>query len=120
MSSKGFPERKQIYALLGAPGNVMLKRGEHFPHNYNAVSRSAFYTWLNRHFKLGQKEPVIELDYEPLKRDQLTVWYDEHPAPKAADPDFDRHLLRHLHVDSTTQLDAVHATPTSFHNSYGT
>src|ERR1043165_6151852 len=71
MSTKGFPELKQIYALLGAPNNVMLKRGEHFPHNYNAVSRSAFYTWLNRHFKLGQKEPVIERDYEPLSRDQL-------------------------------------------------
>src|SRR3989441_8000991 len=71
MSTKGFPELKQLYTLLGAPANVMLKRGEHFPHNYNAVSRSAFYTWLNHHFKLGQKEPVIERDYEPLKREQL-------------------------------------------------
>jgi hypothetical protein len=50
MATKGFPELKQLYTLLGAPNNVMLKRGEHFPHNYNAVSRSAFYTWLNRHF----------------------------------------------------------------------
>src|SRR5258708_4902083 len=46
--AKGFPELKQLYSLLGAPENVMLKRGEHFPHNYNAVSRSAFYGWLNR------------------------------------------------------------------------
>ena len=36
---KAFPNCKQLYALLGAPDNVMLKRGEHFPHNYNAVSR---------------------------------------------------------------------------------
>jgi dienelactone hydrolase len=62
MSSKGFPELKQLYTLLGAPNNVTLKRGEHFPHNYNVVARSAFYSWLNRHFKLGQQEPVIERD----------------------------------------------------------
>ena len=55
MSTKGFPELKQLYTMLGAPDNVMLKRGEHFPHNYNAVSRSGFYTWLNRHFKLGSR-----------------------------------------------------------------
>ena len=66
----------------------MLKRGEHFPHNYNAVSRSAFETWLNRHFKLGQTEPVIEKDYQPFTREELTVWDAQHPAPKADDPGF--------------------------------
>jgi hypothetical protein len=97
----------------------MLKRGEHFPHNYNAVSRSAFYTWLNRHFKLGQKEPVIERDYEPLPRAQLTVWDEQHPAPKAADPDFERQLLRQLHDDAQKQLAAERATPERFRKAYG-
>lgn len=119
MVSKGFPELKQIYAMLGSPNNVMLKRGEHFPHNYNAVSRSAFYTWLNRHFKLGQKEPVIERDYEPLERDQLTVWDDQHPAPKAADPEFERQLLKQLNDDAQKQLAAEHATPDRFRKTYG-
>jgi hypothetical protein len=82
----------------------MLQRGEHFPHNYNAVSRSAFYTWLNKHFNLGQKEPVIERDYQPLTRDQLTVWNDEHPAPKERGPDFERKLLRWLTDDAQNQL----------------
>jgi dienelactone hydrolase len=111
MAAKGFPELKQLYALLGAPDNVMLHRGEHFPHNYNAVSRSAFYTWLNRHFKLGSKEPVIERDYEPLKRDQLTVWDTQHPAPKAADPDFERKLLKWFADDAEKQLRASAASP---------
>jgi len=53
MSTKGFPELQQLYKFLGTPNNVMLQRGEYFPHNYNAVTRSAFYTWLNRHFKTG-------------------------------------------------------------------
>ena len=119
MSTKGFPELKQLYTLLGAPDSVMLKRGEHFPHNYNAVSRSAFYTWLNRHFKLGQKESVLERDYEPLKREQLTVWDEQHPAPKAADPDFERQLLRQLHDDAQKQLAAGQTTPERFRKIYG-
>ena len=119
MATKGFPELKQLYTLLGAPDKVMLKRGEHFPHNYNAVSRSAFYTWLNRHFKLGQKEPVIERDYEVLKREQLTVWDDQHPAPPAADPAFERQLLRQLHDDAQKQLAAEQTTPDRFRKVYG-
>ncbi len=107
MSTKGFPELKQLYALLGAPNNVMLKRGEHFPHNYNAVSRMAFYAWLNKHFKLGAREPVIERDYVRLKRDDLTVWDAAHPAPKAADPDFERALLRWFHDETQKQLAAL-------------
>jgi len=104
MAAKGFPELKRLYALLGAPDNVMLHRGEHFPHNYNAVSRTAFYGWLNRHFKLGFPEPVLERDYARLSRTELTVWNDQHPAPKAADPDFERALLRMWHEDAEEQL----------------
>ncbi len=114
MSTKGFPELKQLYTLMGAPDNVMLKRGEHFPHNYNAVSRSAFYTWLNRHFKLGFQEPVIERDYQVLKPGELTVWDDQHPAPKAAGPAFERELLRWFHDDAQKQLAAEQATPERF------
>jgi len=119
MSTKGFPQLKQLYTMLGAKDNVMLKRGEHFPHNYNAVSRSAFYTWLNHHFKLGQKAPVIERDYKPLTRAQLTVWDDQHPAPKAADPEFERSLLRWLHEDSEKQLAGIAGTPQRLREVFG-
>jgi dienelactone hydrolase len=111
MATKGFPELKQHYALLGAPNNVMLHRGEHFPHNYNAVSRAAFYTWLNRHFKLGFTEPVIERDYEPLPRARLSVWDAAHPAPKAGDPEFERSLLEWFTRDAEKQLRASATTP---------
>ncbi|MFN0050783.1 MAG: alpha/beta hydrolase family protein, partial [Planctomycetales bacterium] len=111
MAAKGFPELKQLYALLGAPDNVLLQRGEHFPHNYNAVSRSAFYTFLNRHFKLGFKEPVIERDYDPLTRDQLTVWDAEHPQPKPEDPEFERKLLKWFTDDAQQQIRGSAATP---------
>ena len=114
MSTKGFPELQQLYKLLGAPDNVMLKRGEHFPHNYNAVSRSAFYGALNRHFDLGQKEPVIERDYQRLGREELTVWDDRHPAPRAADQDFERMLLSWLSRDAAEQIERWHSSPNEY------
>src|SRR5437773_2078063 len=119
MSTKGFPELKELYTLLGAPDNVMLKRGEHFPHNYNAVSRSAFYGWLNRHFKLGFKEPIVERDYQRLTRDELTVWDGQHPAPKAADPDFERRLLEWFHQDAQRQLADAAKSPERFREVWG-
>ena len=42
---------------------------------------------------------MIERDYEPLTREQLTVWDAQHPAPKAEDPDFERGLLKWLTED---------------------
>lgn len=111
MATNGFPELQQLYATYGQPSNVFLKRGEHFPHNYNAVTRSAFYTFLNKHFKLGAQAPVIEQDFDPLPPEQLTVWDDQHPAPKAADPDFERKLLTWFTEDAERQLRAAAATP---------
>jgi dienelactone hydrolase len=103
MSTKGFPELKNLYKLLGAPENVVLKRGEHFPHNYNAVSRGAFYNLLNRHFKLGKSEPVLERDYQRHPRAELTVWDASHPQPQGG-PDFERKLLRYWHDNAQSQL----------------
>lgn len=107
MATKGFPDLQKLYETHGKKDNVMLLRGEHFPHNYNAVTRSAFYTFVNKHFKLGHKSPVIEQDYEPLTKEQLTVWDDKHPAPKAADPEFERSLLKYFAEDAEKQLRAA-------------
>jgi len=110
LATKGFPDLQKAYALYGAQDDVMLHRGEHFPHNYNAVTRSAFFTFLNRRFKLGFPSPVIERDYEPLSREQLTVWDTAHPAPRAADPEFERGLLAWLTDDAGKQLRKAAAT----------
>ncbi len=111
MSTKGFPELRQLYALLGAPDNVLLKRGEHFPHNYNAVSRSAFYGWVNRHFHLGFKEPVIERDYERIGTNELSVWDAAHPLPGPTGTNFERYLTGWLAADADRQLRALAAEP---------
>jgi dienelactone hydrolase len=110
MSTKGFPELQKLYAAYGKKDNVFLQRGEHFPHNYNAVTRSAFYTFLNKHFKLGRPSPVIETDFDPLPPEQLTVWDSRHPSPKAADPEFERKLLKYFTEDANRQLRSAAAT----------
>ena len=110
MATKGFPDLQALYQLYGKQDTVTLQRGEHFPHNYNAVTRSGFYAVLNKHFKLGYEAPIIERDYQPLPKEKLTVWDEAHPAPKAGDPEFERTLLRWLKTDARQQLLAAAKT----------
>jgi hypothetical protein len=119
LATKGFPELQELYQLHGKKDFVYLNRGEHFPHNYNAVTRSAFYTFLNQHFKLGLPSPVIERDYDPLPREKLSVWDSLHPAPKAADPDFERSLLQWFHADAQKQLLEAAQTPDGLRKQVG-
>ena len=110
LATKGFPDLQNLYGLYGKRYFVTLQRGEHFPHNYNAVTRSGFYALLNKHFKLGFEAPIIERDYQPLPKQKLTVWDDAHPAPKAGDPEFERGLLKWLKADAQQQLQALAQT----------
>ena len=110
LATKGFPDLERLYGLLGAKDAVALQRGEHFPHNYNAVTRSGFYTFLNRHFQLGLPAPVIERDYDPLSREELTVWDADHPAPPANDPAFEKRLLVEMAADSDATVGRLAAT----------
>lgn len=104
LATKGFPDLKELYGMYGKKDDVFLLRGEHFQHNYNAVTRSAFYTFINKHFRLGQPVPVIERDFEPLPKEQLTVWDAAHPEPREKGPEFERRLLRWFYEDATKQL----------------
>jgi hypothetical protein len=106
MATKGFPELKSLYKLLGAEGKVELFPFVHFGHNYNYVSRSAFYGFLNKHFRLGFEPPVVEEDYQRLTKDELTVWNAEHPQPAGGD-DFEKKLLQTWHQDTQSQLAAL-------------
>ncbi len=106
METKGYPELRQLYTLLAAPKNVELFANTHFGHNYNQVSRAAFYSFLNKHFKLGLEEPVVEEDFHRLGREELTVWNVQHPQPPGG-VDFERRLARHWHEDAQQQLAAL-------------
>jgi dienelactone hydrolase len=97
--TKGFPELQQLYALYGAKKGIEAHAFTHYPHNYNHVSRAAMYSFFNREFKLGVREPVLEEDYEPLSVEELTVWTGEHKQPPGGD-DHERKLVRHMTEDS--------------------
>jgi len=109
MSTKGFPQLRQLYTTLGHPEAVMLHRDEASPHNYNQAARTAFYGWLNTHFRLGQPMPIQERDYKVLTKAELSVWDKSHPAPLAASPEFERRLLRWFADDSAAQFQQVTA-----------
>ena len=113
MSSKGFPELRALYQLLGREENAMLKALNYFGHNYNYVSRTAMYHWFNRHLRLGLAEPILEKDYSRLSQAELTVWNAAHPQPQGGD-DFERNLLRHWLKDNRKQLLALAERPRAF------
>ncbi len=117
MATKGFPDLKKLYGLYGAADSVMLHRGEHFPHNYNAVSRTAFYNWLNRHFHLDQKEPVLEEDYKLATKTELSVWDATHPQP-AGGEEFERRLLREQNAADQKQLAAAALKADTFRQTF--
>jgi dienelactone hydrolase len=103
MPTKGYPELQQHYAMLEAKDRVLLKALVHFGHNYNYVSRAAMYSWINKQFQLGLKEPILEGDYQRLTRQEMSVWDEQHPKPPGG-PDFERQLLRRLTDDAARQL----------------
>lgn len=103
MSTKGFPELRRHFAMLGAEDHVHLTALNQYGHNYNAPSRQAMYHWFNHHLGLGREEPIVEKDYQRLSREEMTVWTDAVPHPEGG-PDFERRLLRQLHDDAQAQI----------------
>ena len=103
MMTKGYPELKQLYGMLGAQKNVICHSLTHFPHNYNYVSRALMYSWFNKHLALGLEEPVVEKDWLPLTKEEWSIWNNEYPKP-ADDPDHERRLLRYVTNESDRKI----------------
>ena len=103
MMTKGYPELKKLYALLGAPDDVFCKSLVHFEHNYNYVTRALMYSWLNKHMKLGLVEPIVEEDFDPLTKEEWTIWNVDHPQPPGG-PDHECALTKWMEEDSQKQL----------------
>lgn len=106
MMTKGYPELQRLYGMFGAKDNVYCREMLHFPHNYNYVSRATMYSWFNRHLHLGLDEPVIEDDWEPLTKEEYTVWDKDHPAPEGGD-EYELSLTKYLAETSDAQIKAL-------------
>lgn len=84
IETKGLPDLKALYRMLGAEDKVMAKTYPQFKHNYNQVSRELMYNWFNEHLKLGHKSPVVEKPFVPVPPKDLSVFEVEFPEPKDA------------------------------------
>jgi dienelactone hydrolase len=83
LETKGFPDLKKLYTLLGVPERVEAHFNLRFPHNYNAVSRAQMYAFFNRYFNLGLAN-TAERDFQLLTKPEASVWDEQHPPPAGA------------------------------------
>lgn len=106
LATKGFPDLKRVWTLLGRPNDVTASFQTHWKHNYNHPSRVAMYGFMNRYFKLGGTEPVLERDFVVSTAAELTVWTKDHPAPAGAKVGgaHELALLKHWSEDSAALL----------------
>jgi hypothetical protein len=106
LETKGWPDLKNLYTKLGKPDNVMATFNIHWKHNYNHVSRTTMYGFMNDHFGLGFKKPVLERDFQALTQQDLTVWTPEHPAPSGDNTGeaHEKKMLGHWAADSDKAL----------------
>lgn len=81
IETKGYPELKKLYALLGVEDKVFAKCYPQFGHNYNQVSREMMYAWFNKHL-LGGSGEVKEQPFQPVPPKELSVFDADHPRPK--------------------------------------
>jgi len=105
MATKGFPELKKTYQILGVPQNTMLHNRLEFGHNYNLPSRQAMYGWFNKHLNLGSKDPENERPHTRLTKEKLSVWDKEHPMPRGGD-EFEVQLLQLLAEDIQKKVES--------------
>lgn len=105
IETKGLPELKVLYKMLGADGNVMAKTHIEFGHNYNQVSREIMYNFFNKHLALGQTGTIKEQPFKPVPPKELSVYDEKHPRPKDA---HDATALRRTMTErADKQLDAL-------------
>ena len=82
IETKGLPELKKLYEMLGAGDKVAAKCWPEFGHNYNQVAREFMYSWMNQHLLGGGAGAVREQPFKPFTPAELTVFDASHPRPK--------------------------------------
>jgi dienelactone hydrolase len=84
IETKGAPELRALYGLLGAPQNFAARAWLEYGHQYNVHARQMMYAWFRRHLK-GVPEAeaaVVEPPFRPVPRAELSVFTADHPRPK--------------------------------------
>lgn len=98
--TKGYPDLKKLYGLLGAEDHVHLTARTEFKHNYNAVARKAMYELINKAF--GLNASTEEKPFQRFGSKELSVWTDNNQP--SYQPEFERDLLATLTKQSEQQI----------------
>lgn len=104
LETKGLPELKQHYALLGVPDKV---RGKYysFEHNYNKPSRKMMYEFFQQALDLGNVS-LEEREYKPLTQEEASVWAGAAMTPKSSE-DAEVAILKAFDTEFQMQLKAL-------------
>ena len=107
--TSGLPDLKEVYGFYDGSDRVEAEVFPQFGHNYNSVSRTVMYKWLNRHLDLKVGMPIEERDFLPLTRDEMSVWNDNHPLPQgpAAGDSHEKAVLAWFTDTSHRQLEEL-------------
>jgi dienelactone hydrolase len=99
------PILRRVYEERGAGERFRVVQFD-APHNYNQDSREAVYAWMVRWLQNGPaRDRIPEPPVPPLRREDLTVWTDEHRLPEdTVDAEGLRSLLR---ARVTAQIEAM-------------
>ena len=82
LKTKGHPDLVDLYKRLKAGNAYEAHFDIHFKHNYNHVSRTHMYQFVNKHFGLKLAKPVLERDFELMSGEELSVWNADGTRPK--------------------------------------
>jgi len=81
IDTKGLPELRTLYDMLGAKDHVAAWNMPQYKHNYNQVSRELFYAWADKFFR-GGGGPTKEPPMTASTVAEMTAFDAEHPRPK--------------------------------------
>ena len=104
LKEKGVPDLMKLYELAGAKGKFEAYLNTWFKHNYNHLSRTQMYNFVNKHFQLGLETPVLERKFTVLLKPDLSVWDENHPAPKTVGDDHEQAVCKWFTEDSAKQM----------------
>ena len=107
LKTKGYPDLVKVYSMFGQRERLRAVFHTEFGHNYNSVNRMFMYSCMNDFLNLGFETPILERDFVPLSREELTVWTPAHPAPTddQVGENHEKAILRWWAVDAQKQLD---------------
>lgn len=113
LEEKGYPDLVTIYSMYGLQDLPRAVFHTEFKHNYNSVNRMFMYGCMNDFLDLGFEKPILERDFVPLSREELSVWTADHPAPTGdqVGETHEKAFLRWWAEDSQRQLDSIKDDP---------